>query len=180
VRLSPGSDTARANVCKGGFMNFETMLEQFSQAAAAGDAARFTQLFTPDGCYHDHFFGTHQGRAAIAAMLERFSVGGEHFTWQFFEPVASAQLGYARYRFSYLSKEPESRGRLIVFEGMSRLRLQDGLIADYAEVFDRGVAFVQLGYEPARINKLLGRYTQQWRDSEAAIEHVAWRERCLG
>jgi glucan biosynthesis protein len=160
-------------------MNFETMLEQFSRAAAAGDAARFTQLFAPDGRYHDSFFGTHQGRAAIAAMLERFSVGGEHFTWQFSDPVSSAQLGYASYRFSYVSKEPESRGQLIVFEGMSRFRLQDDLIAEYAEVFDRGVAFVQLGYEPARINKLLGRYARQWRDSEAAIEHLAWRARCL-
>lgn len=118
-------------------MDFESMLAAFSQAAAAGDARRLTQLFTPDGCYHDYFFGTHRGHAEIAAMLERFSVGGERFGWQLLEPVANSQLGYARYCFSYLSKEPESRGRLIVFEGMSRFRLQDGLIADYAEVFDR-------------------------------------------
>lgn len=158
-------------------MNFESMLDEFSQAAAAGDARRLTQLFTPDGCYHDYFFGTHRGHDAIGAMLERFSVGGERFAWQFFEPVANALLGYARYCFSYFSKEPESRGKLVVFEGMSRFRLQDGLIADYAEVFDRGIAFAQLGYEPARVNKLLGRYAQGWRDGEAVREHLAWRER---
>ena len=28
----------------------------------------------------------------------------------------------------------------------------------YAEVFDRGVAFVQLGYETGRVRKLLDRY----------------------
>ena len=48
------------------------------------DVQRFASLFTPDGC-----FGTHQGREAIAAMLERFHVGGERFEWQFLEPVCT-------------------------------------------------------------------------------------------
>lgn len=158
-------------------MSFESLLTAFEQAAATRDVQRFASLFTPDGCYHDGFFGTHHGREAIAAMLERFHVGGERFAWQFLEPVATESIGYARYCFSYVSKEPESAGQLVVFEGMARLKLQGGLIADYDEVFDRGMAFVQLGYAGERVVKLLKRYAEGFRASPAVQAHLAWRER---
>lgn len=179
-------------------MPFETLLTAFEQAAATRDVQRFASLFTPDGRYHDGFFGMHQGRAAIAAMLERFHVGGERFAWQFLEPVGNGRLGYARYCFSYVSKEPESAGQIVVFEGMARFLLEAGpeggpavgqaggqkcgpggalLIADYDEVFDRGMAFVQLGYAGERVVKLLKRYAEGWRASPAVQTHLAWRER---
>ena len=160
-------------------MDFESMLQVFAQAVADRDARRLAGLFTPDGRYHDGFFGTHQGRDAIAAMIERFHVGGEDFAWQFVEPLAGAGLGYARYCFSYRSREAARRGELVVFDGMARFQLRDGLIADYTEVFDRGVAFTQLGYDDARVIKLLGRYTDALRAGELVRAHVAWRERQL-
>lgn len=165
-------------------MSFETLLTAFEQAAAARDVQRFASLFTPGGRYHDGFFGMHQGREAIAAMLERFHVGGERFAWQFLEPVGNDRIGYARYCFSYVSKEPESAGQLVVFEGMARFVLEAGpedrpeglLIADYDEVFDRGMAFVQLGYAGERVVKLLKRYAEGWRASPAVQAHLAWRD----
>lgn len=157
-------------------MPFEALLQAFTNAVATGDRKTFVSLFTPDGAYDDGFFGLHRGREAIGAMLDRFHEGGEMFRWQFFDPLASDALGYARYTFSYRSKQPESSGQLIVFEGMSRLRLEGGLIADYAEVFDRGMAFVQLGYETPRVRKLLDRYAREWRASERVQQHLAWRE----
>ncbi|MBL8347042.1 MAG: nuclear transport factor 2 family protein [Rubrivivax sp.] len=171
-------------------MSFETLLTAFEQAAATRDVRRFAALFTPEGRYHDGFFGMHQGREAIAAMLERFHVGGERFAWQFLEPVGNERIGYARYCFSYVSKEPESAGQIVVFEGMARFLLEaapaggreagpDGalLIADYDEVFDRGMAFVQLGYAGERVVKLLKRYAEGFRASPAVQAHLAWRER---
>ncbi len=82
-------------------------------------------------------------------MLDRFYVGGEDFFWQFFEPAQTGELGYARYCFSYLSKEPESLGQLIASEGMAVFRLRDGsLIVHSAEAPRPGrEAFKQLGYE---------------------------------
>lgn len=157
-------------------MDIQNLLGRFGAAAAACNTAAFAALFTEDGCYDDGFFGLHRGREAIAAMLARFHVGGEQFRWQFQEPLASDTLAYMRYVFSYRSKEPESLGRLVVFEGMARLRLRGDLIADYAEVFDRGMAFTQLGYAEPRVHKLLGRYVQGWRDSEAVREHLRWRD----
>ena len=157
-------------------MSFARLLDRFTAAVSGADAQGFAALFTAEGRYHDGFFGLHEGRQRIAAMLGRFHAGGEDFAWQFLEPLAVDDLGYARYLFSYRSLEPESAGRLIVFEGFARLRLRDGLIADYAEVFDRGVAFTQLGYAGPRVLKLLQRYAGELCDSEAAAAHRAWRD----
>jgi hypothetical protein len=158
-------------------LDFETILKRFAAAVGAHDSPGLAALFTADGCYDDYFFGAHHGREAIAAMLDRFHEGGESFFWQFEEPVRSADLAYASYFFSYRSREPESRGKIIVFEGISRFRLRDGLIAHYGEVFDRGVAFTQLGYATARTAKLLDRYAAGFVESEGAQRHLAERER---
>jgi len=158
-------------------MQFDTLLARFAAAVASRDGPGLAALFSEDGCYDDYFFGSHVGRDAIAAMLERFYDGGEAFCWQFSEPVCDGALGYASYCFSYRSREPESAGRLIVFEGMSRFRLRDGLIAHYGEVFDRGIAFVQLGYETPRVRKLLDRYAAELAESERVRDHLRHRER---
>lgn len=154
---------------------FQTLLDRFAAAVGAHDSPAFAALFTPDGCYDDYFFGLHEGREAVAAMLDRFHVGGEAFCWQFLEPACAGDLGYASYCFSYRSREPESKGKLIVFEGISRFRLRDGLIAHYAEAFDRGVAFSQLGYETPRIRKLIDRYAQGLRAGPLVQRHLAYR-----
>jgi len=44
-----------------------------------------------------------------------------------------------------------------MFEGVAIMRLRDGKIADYREVADTGPAFVDLGFVPERIAKILGR-----------------------
>jgi hypothetical protein len=156
-------------------MEFEAILDRFASAVAAHDSRGLAALFTEDGCYDDYFFGPHEGRDAIAAMLDRFYEGGEAFCWEFTEPVSRADLGYASYCFSYRSREPESAGRIVAFEGMSRFRLRDGLIAHYGEVFDRGVAFTALGYVKPRIASLLERYSAGFAASPAAERHRRYR-----
>lgn len=138
--------------------NFSDLLVRFSANAQTNDGGALANLFTPDGAYDDYFFGAHHGRAAIAAMLARFHEGGEQFCWEFHEPVSDGRTGYARYRFSYLSKVAESAGKPIMFEGMCRMLLLDGLIEHYAEVFDRGAAFVQLGFPAGKVARLLEKY----------------------
>jgi hypothetical protein len=41
----------------------------------------------------------------------------------------------------------------VVFEGMSRFHLRDGLVAHYTEIFDPGIGMAQLGFPPERIGK---------------------------
>jgi hypothetical protein len=138
--------------------DFPELLGRFAGLVEGNDGAGFAALFAPDGVYEDYFWGAHRGRAAIAAMLGRFHQGGEQFRWEFSEPLGDGRIGYARYRFSYRSRVPESAGQPIVFEGMSRVLINEGLIEHYAEVFDRGVAFVQLGYAPGKVTRLLEKY----------------------
>jgi hypothetical protein len=157
-------------------MNFPSMLERFGAAVARRDTAAFTAMFAPDGVYDDAFFGPHGGREAIGAMLERFYVGGEDFCWEFTEPAHTGEAAYASYCFSYRSREPESRGQLMAFEGVSRFRLRDGLIAHYSETIDRGGAFLRLGYADARVLKLLGRYSRQFVEGPVMQRHLAYRE----
>ena len=141
-------------------MDFDNLLERFAAAVAAHDSTGLAALFTSEGCYDDYFFGRHEGRAEIAAMLDRFYEGGDAFVWRFDDAVCSGERGYAHYLFSYRSREPESAGKTIVFEGVAMFALRDGLIEYYGEVFDRGVAFAQLGYETGRVRKLLDRYAK--------------------
>lgn len=161
-------------------MDFPALLDRFAAAVRAHDSAGFAALFTADGRYDDYFFGAHVGRDAIAAMLDRFYVGGEDFVWQFVDPVEADGLGYASYCFSYRSREPESAGRIVGFEGISRFRLRDGLIARYDEVFDRGAAFAVLGYAPERVAKLAARYGSLFVQGERMKAHLAYRAACVG
>lgn len=134
---------------------FPTLLGHFATAVTANDGAALAALFTADGTYDDGFFGPHRGRAAIAAMLQRFHETGGDYRWDWLDPLCDGTTGYARFRFSYISRLPDCRGKPVVFAGMSRFLLEDGLIRHYAEAFDRGVALVQLGFPAERIRRIL-------------------------
>ena len=161
-------------------MSFQVILDRFAAAVGAHDSPGLAALFAENGCYDDYFFGEHHGRAEIAAMLDRFHVGGEQFCWQFVDPVFADGLGYASYCFSYLSREPESAGRLMMFDGMSRFRIRDGQIVHYAEAFDRGMAFVRLGYPAGTVMKLLDRYGRALDDRPVGRAHLEYRARVRG
>ena len=94
--------------------------------------------------------------AAIAAMLQRFHDTGSGYRWEWFDPLSDGATGYARFRFSYVSRLPECAGRPVAFDGMSQFRFApDRLIQRYSESFDRGVALVQLGFPAERIRRIL-------------------------
>jgi len=136
-------------------MDFARMLDAFAGAVEANDGPALAALFAPDGVYDDGFFGPQAGRQAIIAMLQHFHDGGTGYRWEFFDPLAGARVGYASYRFSYVSRMPGSEGRPVLFTGMSRFDLADGLIRRYSEVFDRGVALVQQDFAAERIKRIL-------------------------
>jgi len=135
--------------------SFTELLAAFSAVVVANDGAGLAALFTPDGIYADEFFGAHQGRTAIAAMLQRFHDTGRDYRWDFIDPVSDGATGYARFRFSFASRLAECEGRPVVFEGISQFRFTGALIAHYREAFDRGVALVQLGFPAERIRRIL-------------------------
>ena len=89
----------------------------------------------------------------------------EGFFWNMRDPLSDGRQGYARWRFGYKSRLPESAGREVAFEGMSRFAIEDGLIRRYEEVFDAGIAFVQLGMPAERIAKILDRLARRMNES---------------
>jgi hypothetical protein len=152
--------------------SFADLLTAFTAAVVANDGAGLGALFAENGVYADEFFGAHRGREAIAAMLQRFHDTGRDYRWDFIDPVSDGEIGYARFRFSYRSTLPESDGRPVMFEGISRFRLAGGLIAHYDEAFDRGVALVQLGFPAERIRRIVEKAAAAQNSSPDARAHL--------
>jgi hypothetical protein len=151
---------------------FTALLGRFAAAGIANDGARFAALFTETATYDDNFFGLHRGRAEIAAMLQRFHDTGENYRWEFQEPVTDGTLGYAWFRFSFASKMPGHEGKPVLIVGISCFRLENGLIAEYREVFDTGIALAQLGFPGERIKRVLDKEAAAQNASREAREHL--------
>ena len=141
---------------------FRSLLERMTLAICRGDGAAAAACFVPDGVYHDGFYGEFRGREAIRGMVEKlFHANAREFTWKLSDALSDGSLAFARYDFSYLSKIPGSEGVRVCFTGISQVRLKDGLIERYNEIFDRGTALVQMHFEPARILKSLKRWAEE-------------------
>jgi hypothetical protein len=152
--------------------DFTALLDKFAAAVAANDGPGLAALFTADGVYADEFFGAHRGPAAIAAMLQRFHETGRDYRWEFIDPVSDGRSGYARFRFSYRSRLPESGNRPVLFGGISAFRFDGGLISHYREAFDRGIALVQLGFPAERIRRILEKAAAAQNDDAGARAHL--------
>ena len=146
---------------------FLALIERMTQAICRGDGAAAAACFVPDGIYHDGFYGEFRGREAIRGMVEqRFHANASDFTWKLSDALSDGKLGYAHYDFSYVSNIPGSAGTRVYFAGISQVRLSDGLIARYGEVFDRGTALVQMYFEPERIARSLKRWAEEQKPAE--------------
>jgi limonene-1,2-epoxide hydrolase len=155
-----------------GARSFSALLAEFAAAGVANDGARFAALFGEDATYDDNFFGLHRGRGEIAAMLQRFHDTGENYRWEFQEPVFDGTLGYAWFRFSFASKMPGHEGKPVLIRGISCFRVENGLIAEYREVFDTGIALAQLGFPGERIRRVLDKEAAAQNGSSAARAHL--------
>ena len=138
------------------------LLERMTRAAEAKNGRDFAACFTEDGIYRDYIYGDHAGRAAIADMLENyFHRDATDYRWQFFDAVCEGDTGYAWSLSSFASTTPEFAGRHVTIDGISRFRLKDGLIAEYFESVNGGVAMAQLGVQPDRMAKVMRRWADQ-------------------
>ena len=154
-------------------MEFAALMDDFAAAAVAGDGTRLAALFTEDGVYHDVFYGSFVGRAAIADMLEnRFHRDAENFRWDMHDPVRVGDVGYARYVFSYDSKLAGAEGRRGLFEGVCILRLRGDAIESYREVAHVGPGLWRLGFEPERLAKVMARHAQELAERPDAHGHL--------
>jgi ketosteroid isomerase-like protein len=153
--------------------DFVALVARFGAAATAGDGKALAACFTEDGVYHDYIYGPHKGRASIADMLENlFHRDADGYDWQFFDPVMNGNIGYAHSLSRFISTVPEFKDREVVIDGMSRFVLKDGLIAEYHESVNGGVAQSQLGVPPERMAKVMTKWAKRFRD-HADVEAYA-------
>jgi len=139
--------------------DFAKLLERFCTTASRSDGDAFAACFTEDGVYHDYIYGPHVGRASIADMLVNlFHRDATQYDWRMFDPVCNGNMGYAWSLSKFVSTVPDFKGNDVVIDGMSRFVLKDGLIAEYRESVNGGVAMVQLGVAAPRIEKVLRRW----------------------
>jgi hypothetical protein len=86
------------------------------------------------------------------------------YDWRMIDPVCNGNLGYAWSLSKFISTVPEYAGKEVVIDGMSRFELKDGLISDYRESVNGGVAMAQLGVEEPRLVGVLRRWARQLRE----------------
>lgn len=151
---------------------FAALLDRFTEAGCANDGARFAGLFTEVGTYTDDFFGLFRGRAEIVAMLQRFHDTGEDYRWDFRDLAIDGTLGYATFRFSFRSKMPGYEGKPVLITGISCFRFEGGLIAQYRENFDTGIALAQLGFPAERLKRVLDKEAAAQNATAEAREHL--------
>jgi hypothetical protein len=90
-----------------------------------------------------------------------------------FDPVCDGERGYAWSLSSFTSTIPKFEGSRVVIDGISHFRLRDGLIAEYRESVNGGVAMVQLGVEPERMAKVFRRWAGWLRERKETQDHLA-------
>jgi ketosteroid isomerase-like protein len=140
--------------------DFARLLDEFTRSAESGDGARFAAHFTENAIYYDYIYGAHTGRADIAHMMQDlFHRDAADYRWEMFDPVCNGDTGYAWSLSSFTSKIPQFGGRPVVIDGISRFVLRGGLIAEYRESVNGGVAMEQLGVAPERMGKVFRRWT---------------------
>jgi len=154
-------------------MDVKAMLQKFTVAVERHDGKGFAQLFTEDGVYHDAFYGSFKGRAKVAELIDDWFYRTAHdFKWDMIDPVSDGKKLYAHYVFSYVSNLPEAKGARVVFEGVSMMKLRDGLIEEYHEVANTGPALLRLNFPPERVAKILLKQDAALRATPAAKAHV--------
>ena len=154
-------------------MKIEEMLKKFTAAVENHDGNALAQLFTEDGVYHDAFYGAFEGRKRVAELIDVwFYKTAKNFKWDMIEPVTDGKTLYVRYVFSYDSILEGAKGARVMFEGVSIMKLKDGLIAQYNEVADTAPALLGLNFTPERVAKIKLKHGAELRGRPEAQAHL--------
>jgi len=137
-----------------------SIVREFERAFNRQDVGALVSCFTPDGSYHDTFFGGHVGSDALRAMFTRMFREGRDYRWVMETVVETDAAAASEWTFGYTVTDaiPRSAGRTVRFRGMSVFEKRDGKISAYRESFDLGAALLQLGFGPEAMAKTIRRH----------------------
>lgn len=151
--------------------DFPALILRMTQAAVRGDGRAVRACFTPDGVYHDCFYGAFKGDAIVSMIEDYFHRDAYNFRWDIHTPLSDGVTAYARYVFSYESRLPGSHGQRAGFEGTAVCTLRDGLLESYREIANSLVALQALGFAPDRLARLAARDSSAFFASPEAVHH---------
>lgn len=154
-------------------MGFAELIRRMTEAACRGDGAGVASCFTPDGVYHDVFYGAFRGPEIVGMIEDLFHRDGANFRWDIHDPVDDGETGYARYVFSFDSRLAGHEGNRALFEGVAICRLKDGLIAEYSEVAEASTGLALIGFPEARLARFIARQAAALSDRDEARAHRA-------
>jgi steroid delta-isomerase-like uncharacterized protein len=137
-----------------------SIVREFERAFNRQDVEGLVACFTPDGSYHDTFFGAHAGADQLRAMFARMFREGREYAWTMETVVETEERAAAEWSFAYVVTEAilRSAGRPVRFRGMSIFEKRGGRIAAYRESFDLGAALLQLGFSPEATARTIRRH----------------------
>ena len=153
-------------------MSFEQRIKEMVAAVERGDAPGVAACFTPDGIYHDVFYGDFQGAGIVDMIDNYFYRDASDFRWDIHDAVKQGNLGYARYVFSYQPKTPGASPGRTIFEGTAICRMQGDLIADYREIANAAVGLHGMGFPPERLAKFIAKQGAELKSRDEAARHV--------
>lgn len=153
-------------------MAFAELITRMTQAACKGDGAAVAACFTPDGVYHDVFYGAFRGEDIATMITDYFHRDAENFRWDVHHPLSDGQMGMARYVFSFDSKLEGREGRRAIFEGVAICALKDGLIQSYTEVADSMTGQHLMGFSDEKMLRFIDRQTKALAERPEAKGHL--------
>ena len=83
-----------------------------------------------------------------------FHRDAKNFFWEMSDHIFREDKGYAKYIFTFTSKIPEYYGKKVVVSGISFFRFKLNSIVEYSESVNGGIAMVQLGVKPKKMQKV--------------------------
>ncbi len=134
---------------------FENVTHELTQSVCNNDGENLANLFADDGVYHDYIYGSFKGKKNIKLMLNNyFHRDAKNFFWKMSDHIFREDIGYAKYMFKFTSKIPEYLGKKVVVSGISFFRFKLNSIVEYSESVNGGIAMVQLGVKPEKMQKV--------------------------
>ena len=154
-------------------MSFSECIQEMVAAVERGDAKSVAACFTPDGVYHDVFYGDFQGDGIADMISNYFYRDATDFRWDIHDAVEKEGIGYARYVFSYQPKSAGAAPERAIFEGVAICRMRDGLIADYREVANAAVGLQCTGFPPERLAKFIAKQSAELQARPESARHIS-------
>ena len=134
---------------------FEKLTYDLTQSVCNNNGESLANLFADNGVYHDYIYGSFKGKKNIKLMLNNyFHRDAKNLFWEMSDHIFREDIGYAKFMFAFTSKIPEYLGKKVVVSGISFFRFKFNSIVEYSESVNGGIAMVQLGVKPKKMQKV--------------------------